>query len=112
MNEGAVEKFLDLPLPKDRWRGCDYAWHLQMAIDACRGVAQQYRRRETLAGTCLDFFGPLPLWAERRLATFGQPAAPAHCLTSYLIGKNELPDEETFLRERLWLVPDSESKGQ
>jgi hypothetical protein len=112
MNQGAVERFLDFPPPKDRWRGCDLAWHLQMAIDADRGVPQRYRRRSAPGGAFLDFFGPLPLWAERRLATFGQPAEPARCLMSYFVGERELSEEEAFLSDRLWLVPDHKGEGE
>ncbi len=111
MNGGAVDKFLDFPARKDRWRGCDAAWHLQMAIDAGRGSPQRYRRRATPGGMCLDFFSPLPLWAERRLAAFGQPVEPVHCLMSYTVGARELPEEEAFLKDRLWLVTDREGRG-
>ncbi len=34
-----------LPDKKKRWRGCDVAWHLQMAIDHCNHTPQVYRRR-------------------------------------------------------------------
>jgi hypothetical protein len=56
LNAGEPVQFLDFPLKGDRFRGCDAAWRLQLAIDRCRGVPQLYRRR--LAendGTILDF---------------------------------------------------------
>ena len=65
LEKGAVVKFLDFPLPETRWRGCDIAWHLQMAIDQRRGAPQLYRLRPDSTGAYLDFFSPLPLWAER-----------------------------------------------
>ena len=102
--EGIVVRFLDFPLPRTRWRGCDVAWHLQMAIDQCRGTPQVYRRRPVSAGACLDFFSPLPLWAQRRLAVLGRPAPREKCLFSYSIPEREVATEETFLRERLWLA--------
>ncbi len=102
--DGIVVRFLDFPLPRTRWRGCDVAWHLQMAIDQCRGTPQLYRRRPVSTGACLDFFSPLPLWAQRRLAVLGRPAAREKCLFSYWIPERELASEETFLRERLWLA--------
>ena len=64
--DGIVVKFLDFPLPRTRWRGCDVAWHLQMAVDQHRGTPQLYLRRPVSTGACLDFFSPLPLWAQRR----------------------------------------------
>lgn len=101
---GSVTKFLDLPLKGTRWRGCDIAWHLQMAIDRHRGTPQLYRRREGTGGAFLDLFSPLPMWAERRLAVLGRPAAAEKCLFSYWIPEPERASEEGFLRERLWLA--------
>jgi hypothetical protein len=45
LKDGVPARLLDLPLEKMRWRGCDSAWHLQMAIDYCRRNPQRYRRR-------------------------------------------------------------------
>ena len=39
---GAITKFLDFPLRGARWRGCDVAWQLQMAIDDRAGTPQTY----------------------------------------------------------------------
>ena len=35
--DGSPKRLLDLPLAGDRWRGCDAAWRIQMAIDALAG---------------------------------------------------------------------------
>lgn len=102
--DGIVVKFLDFPLPRTRWRGCDVAWHLQMAIDQHRGRPQLYLRRPVSTGACLDFFSPLPLWAQRRLAVLGRPAPREKCLISYSMPERELASEEIFLREHLWLA--------
>ena len=102
--DGIVVKFLDFPLPRTRWRGCDVAWHLQMAVDQHRGTPQLYLRRPVSTGACLDFFSPLPLWAQRRLAVLGRPAPREKCLISYSIPERELASEEMFLREHLWLA--------
>lgn len=110
LTDGVVTRFLDFPLKGTRWRGCDVAWHLQMAIDRCRGTPQLYRRRPTPGGTCLDFFSPLPLWAQRRLAVLGRPAPREKCLFSYWIPERELVSEEAFLQERLWLAPRDKSE--
>lgn len=104
VTNGAVTKFLDLPLKGTRWRGCDVAWHLQLAIDDGLGRKQSYRRRSATGGAYLDFFSPLPLWAERRLAVLGHPAPREKCLFTYWIPEREVISEEEFLRERLWLV--------
>jgi hypothetical protein len=102
--DGVVVKFLDFPLPGTRWRGCDVAWHLQMALDHSRGVPQFYRCRRDSTGACLDFFSPLPLWAQRRLVVLGRPATREKCLFSYWIPERELASEEMFLQQRLWLA--------
>jgi hypothetical protein len=109
---GAPTRFLDFPLPETRWRGCDAAWHLQMAIDQGRGLPQTYRRRNVTDGALLDFFSPLPLWAERRLAVLGRPAERRSCLFTYWLPQREVASEETFLQQRLWLtrLPDRESE--
>ena len=104
LSDGVLDKFLDFPPRRDRWRGSDFAWHLQLAIDACRGAPQKYRRRRTPYGVCLDFFSPLPLWAERRLAIIGRPVEPDRCLFTYRLPERELPAEEEFLQKRLWLA--------
>ncbi|MGA2877650.1 MAG: hypothetical protein ABSG13_01735 [Bryobacteraceae bacterium] len=101
---GAVTKFLDLPIKGMRWRGCDVAWHLQMAIDDGLGIRQTYMCRAAPDGVYLDFFSPLPLWAERRLAVLGRPAPREKCLFTYWIPQREVPSEEGFLRETLWLA--------
>jgi len=53
---------------------------------------------------CFDFFSPLPLWAERRLAIIGRPAERERCLFSYQIPQVEAATEEQFMQSRLWLA--------
>ena len=106
LQDGTAAKFLDFPLKETPFRGCDVAWHLQMAIDATRGTPQRYRLRSTPKGLCFDFFSPLPLWADRRLSILGTSIQPESCLSSYLLPTTELATEEAFLRDRLWLACD------
>lgn len=103
--QGRLLKFLDFPRRNDRWRGSDIAWHLQMASDHNAGNPQRYRVRKEDGSTYLDFFSPIPQWAERRLAVLGQPAPRNSCLFSYQIAEAELPAEERFLQDYLWLAP-------
>jgi len=112
--DGQAVQILDFPLNDKAsalWRGCDAAWHLQMAMDAINGTPQRYRIRETETGLILDFFSPLPLWACRRLAIFGRPEPPRHCLFSYSLPIGELAAEEDFLKGRLWLAPAQNNDG-
>ncbi len=60
----------------------------------------------------LDFFSPLPLWAQRRLMIFGRPMPPEKCLMSYWLPSGEAKVEERFLQDRLWLsASDGASEG-
>lgn len=110
VQSGDAKKLLDFPLPKNRWRGCDAAWHLQMAIDHLRDVPQRYRLRHSADGALLDFFSPIPLWAQRRLMIIGRQVPPEKCLISFQIPEDELEEEERFLQERLWLAQTNENQ--
>ena len=104
VQDGQAKKLLDFPLQKSRWRGCDTAWHVQMAIDYHRGTPQRYRLRRDVDGPCLDFFSPIPLWAQRRLMIIGRRVAPQKNLFSFRLPEDELEEEEHFLQKQLWLT--------
>ena len=108
--DGKVERLLDLPLKATRWRDCDTAWHLQMAIDHCKSHPQLYRRRLHDGQVRFDFFSPLPLWAQRRLAIFGSPVAPDRSLLAFCLPTIEASTEEQHLRDELWLSPTEDSE--
>ena len=101
---GSVVRLLDLPYGKTRWRGCDVAWHLQMAMDRCSDNPQLYRRRSAGGHAHLDVFSPLPMWSQRRLMIIGSVVPPKNCLMSYRVPVAEAKTEERFLREQLWLA--------
>lgn len=103
LEAGTVVRLLDLPLQKSRWRGCDQAWHLQMAIDYCRQRPQHYGHRHDGDGVRLDFFSPLPKWSQRRLMIIGHRVHREQSLMSYYLPTTEAATEERFLQERLWL---------
>ena len=103
LQNGKPFRFLDLPLPNTRWRACDSAWHLQMAIDHCRGAPQCYRRRTDGDTVRLDFFSPLPQWCQRRLMIFGWPVPREKSLFSYVIPAKEADTEEMVLQQNVWL---------
>ena len=71
LSHGEAERFVDFPFRGMRWRGCDVAWHLQLAIDHLRSAPQLYRHSANDAGIRFDFFSPLPQWAQRRFMIFG-----------------------------------------
>ena len=107
---GNVSRFLDLPAGKSRWRGCDEAWHLQMAIDARNGQPQRYRIQRSDGEWRFDFFSPLPAWSERRFVAFGRAVPREKCLMSYVLPSGAAEIEEEFLRECLWLSRSKESE--
>lgn len=103
MVDGSPRRFLDLPIDKTS-RGCDDAWRTQAALDVGRGNPQKYRVRKGQPGTALlDFFGPLPAWAQRRLDVVGAPLPPMKALLSYSVREEELAEETEYLEKELWL---------
>lgn len=105
LESGVLKRFVDVPLKINGFnqRGCDGAWHLQMAIDDLRNAPQVYSVRSIPEGEIMEFYSPIPLWAERRLMAIGQSVVPRDCLFSYLINREDFPAEQAFLREYLWL---------
>ena len=101
---GNPERLLDFPLTGNQWRGCDEAWRLQMAIDAQRGNPQRFR---LLSGTGSDrvvqFFSPVPMWAQRRWDAVGEPVESSGCLFAYRLPDSEVDEEIRYAREMLWL---------
>lgn len=107
--DGSADRLFDLPPKGSRWRGCDSAWHLQMALDRCRNAPQHYRRQPETEGIRFDFYSPLPQWAERRLMLFGNAVPVDGSLLSFVLLGGESDTEERFLREELWLEPTVDS---
>ena len=104
LRDGHPERLVDLPLTGSRWRGCDEAWRLQMAIDAVRGDLQRYRVRQGPAATAvLELFSPVPAWATRRWDAVGEPVPSSGCLFAYKFERSEIEEELRFARETLWL---------
>ena len=109
MSGGRPERLLDLPLADSRWRGCDEAWRLQMAIDANRGSPQLFRIHSGPGNSyAMQFFSPIPMWARRRLDSVGNPISAPGCLFAYRLAEAELAEEVRFAGEVLWL---EEPKG-
>jgi hypothetical protein len=100
--EGVPSHFLDLPITGARYRGCDAAWRLQAAIDATQGSPQLFRLHAADGGDVVEFFGPIPSWAERRFYLVGRVQAPAHAMLSYWIPESETAGTRAFLRDFLW----------
>jgi hypothetical protein len=113
LRNGNPERLIDLPMIGSRWRGCDEAWLLQLAIDATRGTPQQFRVRPGPERTAvMEFFSPLPMWAQRRWDAIGEPATISGCLFAYRLRETELAEEIRFAREKLFLDEIAASEKQ
>jgi hypothetical protein len=103
VQNGSVGHLLDLVSEGDRLRPCDLAWRILMATDRVAGDPQRATIRYCEGGWRLDFFAPLPAWAQRRMTIDGKSIPPKSCLLSYEISKDALPNVSTILTDRLWL---------
>jgi len=104
LRDGSPERLIDFPVGGSRWRGCDEAWRLQMAIDAQRGEPQRFRVRPGPGDTrVMEFFSPVPMWAQRRWDAVGEPVPSSGCLFAYKLAQAELAEEVQFARVELWL---------
>lgn len=104
LDKGVPHRLVDFPQSGSRWRGCDEAWHLQMAIDAGRQDPQRFRLREAPGDTyVMEFFSPVPMWARRRWDAIGEPVPGTGRLFAYRLAAREVTEEVRFLTEALWL---------
>lgn len=111
LDDGRFVRLVDLPLFGSLLPAADEAWELQAAIDAERGHRQLVRVRPTadVASEAIDFFSPLPSWAQRRLDLFGTPLLPGRgSLFSYSLTADEVSEELNFLGESLWMSVETE----
>jgi hypothetical protein len=106
LKDGVPCRFVDLTSRGDRVRPCDIAWRIQMALDAQAGCPQRFRVRPLGPEYGLDFFSPLPSWAERKLAVAGEKTDRHKSLLSYCVSTTDLEHETQFLRGRLWMEPE------
>ena len=107
---GNPERLIDFPIAGSRWRGCDEAWRLQMAIDAQRGEPQRFRVRPGPGDTrVVEFFSPVPMWAQRRWHAVGELLPRSGCLFAYRMTETELAEELRFVRDVLWLIDVTEN---
>lgn len=110
LDHGSFNRLVDLPRFGSLFPAADEAWELQAAIDAASGHPQLVRVRpaSNATSTVLDFFSPLPSWAQRRLDLFGTPLLTSRgALFSYSLPASETGEELAFLAERLWMSTDT-----
>lgn len=102
LEQGTAVRFIDLPLAGDKLRGCDAAWHLQLAIDSLKGTPAVYKIKEIEGKVEVYFSFPLPLWALRRFRALDNHSntSPFHRTFSV----QEWPTEKRFIEEQLWFA--------
>jgi hypothetical protein len=109
IDDGAPRRLLDLPADDPAAPAHDEAWRLQAALDAAAGRPQVFRIGGTSgagasAGRAVDFFSPLPRWAERYLQLTGM-AIPRSlgALCSYRVAEGSIPGLARLLEDMLWM---------
>jgi len=104
--DGTLTRLLDFPMYENKWRACDEAWHLQLAIDATRGLPQVYRLRCGAHSThgVLELFSPIPSWVQRRWDYVGEPVPSSGSLLAYRFDLGVIDAELQFASERIWLA--------
>lgn len=109
IEDGSPERLVDLPVDFAIAPGRDEAWRLQAAFDASRRTPQRFRVR-ALPGESpateyiVDFFSPLPTWADRYLEIVGSVVDRSHgALFSWRVPSDELSGLEELLTETLWM---------
>lgn len=114
MVDGMPMAVLDLPVDSRFAPGWDDARRIQAAIDAANGNPQVYRLRKhtLLTGvTIIDFFLPLPSWAERYIAISGWPAERGpRSLLAYSLPHQTVGDVQRFLSSSLWMTAITEDQ--
>lgn len=105
LKQGISHRVLDLAAKDGFQRGCDLAWRLQAAVDASRGSAQTVSVSKTSEGAQLDFYAPLPSFAERRLALVAAKSLAQGVLFRFQLPEASLQSEIAALQSTLWMQP-------
>ena len=111
---GVPQRLLELPIGGSIAPARDEAWRYQAAIDALRGNPQRFRVRcEAGEGTdTLDFFSPLPGFAERYVQLSGHSLGKTKgALFSYQVPAAARADISNFLTNMLWMAQEEAPSG-
>lgn len=107
LEDGSPKKLIEFPIEDPVKPGRDEAWQAQLAIDVLRGLPQRYRASPAVGGgaTVVEFFSPIPGFAERYLQLVGLPLVDAPgALFSFRVPNGSMPDVERLLTEMLWMA--------
>lgn len=104
-HHGLAVKVLELFEDADRQSPRDIGWRFQAAVDAMLGHPQEIRIRREDGQSIIDFFSPLPAFAERRLALAGIKTIGQGRLFSFEMTYQSAEAEIAKLQEALWMSP-------
>jgi hypothetical protein len=112
---GEPERLLEFPINDPVVPGRDEAWRYQAAVDALRGTPQRFRLRRGLspsADAMIDFFSPLPGFAERYVQFAGLALGKTPgALFSFRLPVGAVGDVTAFLTDMLWMTYEEDSSG-
>jgi hypothetical protein len=108
LQDGQPVHLVDLHPTNGFLRACDQAWRLQAALDATRHAPQQIAVSADGVMTHLSFSGPLPSFAERKLALVATKSRAPQSLFRFSSSTTSLEAEIAFLQSALWMQPDRE----
>lgn len=112
---GVPQRLLELPLDPAVVPGRDEAWRYQAAIDSLRGTPQRFRVRHGATpadDVTLDFFSPLPGFAERYVQFTGLALGKSPgALFSFRLSRQAAEDVSTFLADKLWMTQEEAQRG-
>ncbi|GEL96114.1 hypothetical protein CCO02nite_27720 [Cellulomonas composti] len=115
LEAGAPTRLMEFPVADPVVPGRDEAWRYQAAVDALRGTAQQFRIRrgnQPSDDPTLDFFSPLPGFAERYVQFTGLALGKTPgALFSFRLPAAALADTTNFLTDMLWMTDQEDSSG-
>ncbi len=112
---GAPVRLMEFPVADPVVPGRDEAWRYQAAVDALRGTPQEFRIRRGARPSddaILDFFSPLPGFAERYVQFAGLSLGKTPgALFSFRLPADALDDVSKFLTDLLWMTYQEDSSG-
>jgi hypothetical protein len=114
IGSGQLTQLIDLPVQAPLAPGADEGWRLQAALDSLAGHPQYIRTQPAARSgwSVVDFFSPIPSWAQRRLDVIGTPLLKSSgALFSYRLPDDEVEEELRFLEQMLWVLPENVPQG-
>ena len=115
LQDGEPQQLLEFPMNDPAVPGRDEAWRYQAAVDALRGMPQQFRIRQGGSPSddmTIDFFSPLPGFAERYMQFAGLALGKTPgALFSFRLPAAAVGGVTTFLTDMLWMTYEKDSNG-